>query len=53
MAGAFLAQRLLRHKNAKRSYQFVFWSIVALHQYAALDSLTGWRFSGRLAGLCH
>lgn len=29
--GAFLAQRLIRHKNAKLSYQIVFWLIVALH----------------------
>jgi uncharacterized membrane protein YsdA (DUF1294 family) len=50
-AGAFLAQRTLRHKNAKRSYQVVFWLIVALHQYAALDSLTGWRCARRVAAL--
>jgi len=29
--GAFIAQRLIRHKNAKTSYQAVFWTIVALH----------------------
>lgn len=29
--GAFIAQRRLRHKNRKTSYQTVFWSIVALH----------------------
>jgi uncharacterized membrane protein YsdA (DUF1294 family) len=29
--GAFLAQRLLRHKNAKLRYQIVFWMIVGLH----------------------
>jgi len=29
--GALIAQRLLRHKNWKPTYQFVFWMIVALH----------------------
>jgi len=32
--GAFAAQRLLRHKNRKLSYQGVFWLIVALHACA-------------------
>jgi len=41
--GAFMAQRLLRHKNAKTGYQIVFWLIVGLHQLAALDYLLGWR----------
>ena len=30
--GGFVAQRKLRHKNRKKSYQFVFWVIVAIHQ---------------------
>jgi len=29
--GAFCAQRLVRHKNAKISFQIVYWLIVALH----------------------
>ncbi|MEA5536078.1 cold shock and DUF1294 domain-containing protein [Crocosphaera sp. XPORK-15E] len=29
--GGFVAQRKLRHKNIKRSYQVVFWIIVTLH----------------------
>jgi len=29
--GAFIAQRTLRHKNSKNSYQVVFWTIVAFH----------------------
>ncbi len=29
--GALLAQRLIRHKNAKVGYQVVFWLIVAVH----------------------
>jgi uncharacterized membrane protein YsdA (DUF1294 family) len=36
---AFLAQRCLRHKISKRSYQTVFCLILLLHQYAALDFL--------------
>ena len=43
--GAYLAQRMYRHKTAKVSYQFTFWSIVALHQFAAIDSLTAWRLT--------
>ena len=42
---AFLAQRRYRHKIIKPRYQFFFWSIVFLHQYAALDFLLRWRFS--------
>jgi uncharacterized membrane protein YsdA (DUF1294 family) len=41
--GAFVAQRRLRHKCAKRGYQFVFWSIVILHQLVALDLLLDWK----------
>jgi uncharacterized membrane protein YsdA (DUF1294 family) len=29
--GALLAQRLIRHKNAKVGYQVVFWVIVMVH----------------------
>jgi uncharacterized membrane protein YsdA (DUF1294 family) len=32
--GAFAAQRLIRHKNAKVSYQIGFWLIVAAHAAA-------------------
>lgn len=41
--GAFLAQRILRHKVSKVSYQITFWLIVAAHQYAAIDSTLDWR----------
>lgn len=41
--GAFLAQRLLRHKSSKFSFQFGFWLIVAIHHYLAIDALLGWR----------
>jgi hypothetical protein len=43
--GAFLAQRRLRHKCSKVSYQFVFWLIVLAYQFAAFDSIQNWRFS--------
>ena len=41
--GAFLAQRRLRHKCSKVSYQVVFWLIVLVWQFAAFDSLQNWR----------
>jgi uncharacterized membrane protein YsdA (DUF1294 family) len=43
--GAFLAQRTLRHKNAKVSYQFAFWFIVLAHELASYDYLKGGRLS--------
>jgi uncharacterized membrane protein YsdA (DUF1294 family) len=43
--GAFLAQRMVRHKISKIPYQVVFWAIVLIHQFVALDSLMGWRFT--------
>jgi len=33
--GGFVAQQLLRHKNAKAAYQLVFWLIVAAHEAVA------------------
>ena len=52
--GAFLAQRRLRHKCSKRSYQVVFWLIVLAFQFVALDALLHWKLSqaafGRLLG---
>ncbi len=41
--GAFLAQRLLRHKSSKTSFQVIFWATVALHQYVMIDALLDWR----------
>ncbi len=41
--GAFLAQRHLRHKCSKTSYQVIFWGIVVLHQFVALDFLNDWK----------
>lgn len=50
--GAFLAQRRLRHKVSKPGYQFVFWLIVLVHQFAAFDSLQNWQVSrAALVGL--
>ncbi len=40
---AFLAQRKLRHKIAKTSYQVAFFTIVALHQLVAFDFLIDWK----------
>ena len=42
--GAFLAQRRLRHKCSKVSYQVVFWLIALAYQLAAFDSLQGWKW---------
>jgi len=43
--GAFLAQRRLRHKCSKGSYQAVFWFIVLAYQFAAYDSFHNWRYT--------
>jgi uncharacterized membrane protein YsdA (DUF1294 family) len=43
--GAFLAQRRLRHKCSKGSYQVVFWLIVLAYQITAFDSLYNWQLS--------
>ena len=43
--GAWIAQRRLRHKCSKGSYQFVFWLIVLGYQIAAFDSFQDWQFS--------
>ena len=46
--GALLAQRRLRHKCSKGSYQFVFWGIVILFQITAVDVILGQRLSRAL-----
>lgn len=43
--GAWLAQRWLRHKTAKGSYQVVFWLIVAGHQWVAVDSFRDFKMT--------
>lgn len=42
--GGFLAQRILRHKNRKATYQFGFWAIVTIHYIAWI----WWFLFGRL-----
>lgn len=49
--GAFLAQRRLRHKCSKLSYQIVFWLIVSLHVYAATDYQLNWRLARAIGSL--
>jgi uncharacterized membrane protein YsdA (DUF1294 family) len=49
--GAFLAQRVLRHKNAKTSFQVKYWLIVALHQFVAFDFIQGWPYSRKALSL--
>jgi uncharacterized membrane protein YsdA (DUF1294 family)/cold shock CspA family protein len=41
--GGFIAQRMLRHKSQKESYQTAFWAIVIIHYIAWLF----WLFLGR------
>jgi uncharacterized membrane protein YsdA (DUF1294 family) len=43
--GAFLAQRIVRHKISKTSYQLLFWTIVLVHQFVAVDFVIGWRLT--------
>jgi uncharacterized membrane protein YsdA (DUF1294 family) len=43
--GGFLAQRHLRHKCSKTSFQIAFWLTVLLWQFAAFDSLQNWAFT--------
>ncbi len=43
--GAFLAQHWQNHKTTKKWYQFGFWTIVAFHEYLALDYLIDWRMT--------
>lgn len=42
--GAFVAQRTLRHKNRKLSYQGTFWLIVVVHLAAWAAYLRPFRF---------
>lgn len=45
---AYLGQRLLRHKSAKRRFRIVFWLIVALHEAVAADYVLGWPLTRRI-----
>lgn len=51
-SGAFVAQRALRHKISKRSYQIAFWLICFVHQYAALDLLLDWKIARAVVQFC-
>jgi uncharacterized membrane protein YsdA (DUF1294 family) len=51
--GAFFAQRHLRHKIAKTSFQVKYWMIVALHQFVAFDFIQGWLYSRKALSLLH
>jgi uncharacterized membrane protein YsdA (DUF1294 family) len=51
--GAFLAQRIFRHKIAKGSYQLIFWTVVLIHEFVAADFLLGWRFTRAVFHLIH
>jgi uncharacterized membrane protein YsdA (DUF1294 family) len=42
---AYIAQRRIRHKISKPSYQVTFWGIMLLHQFVAVDFLQHWRIS--------
>ena len=42
---AYIAQRTLRHKTSKPSYQIKFRIIVLFHQFVAFDFLAGWRIT--------
>lgn len=48
--GAFLAQRKLRHKCKKASYQAVFWMIVLLYQIVSVDVILDQRLSRTVLG---
>lgn len=46
--GGILAQYLIRHKNAKASFQLVFWLTVFAYQFFALEIVTGWQVTHRV-----
>ncbi|NQU40857.1 MAG: DUF1294 domain-containing protein [Lentisphaerae bacterium] len=47
---AYLAQRVFRHKIAKREFQFTFWLIVIVHQYVAVDFMQAWKWTHYVHG---
>jgi len=46
--GAFLAQRTVRHKIAKRDYQVTFWIIIGLHELISFEFFHGFPNSKKL-----
>ncbi|MEN8662277.1 MAG: DUF1294 domain-containing protein [Lentimonas sp.] len=47
---AFIAQQQFHHKTSKRSYSFVYWSIVVVYQYVSLECLLEWRILNTILG---
>lgn len=45
--GAFIAQRTLRHKISKTSYQVKFWAIIILHELVSFDYTQNWEYLKR------
>lgn len=46
--GAFIAQRRLRHKSAKKAYQSIFWGIILIYQVVGADLVFDNKFSKEL-----
>lgn len=46
--GAFLAQRTVRHKISKPSYQVTFWMIIGLHELVSFEFFHGFPYSRKL-----
>lgn len=46
--GAFIAQRRLRHKSAKKAYQSIFWGIILIYQVVGADFAFDNKFSKEL-----
>lgn len=42
---AYIAQKRLRHKCSKSSFQFIFWLTITLHQLTAFDYIKNWKYS--------
>lgn len=47
---AYIAQQTFRHKTSKRRYRIVYWLIVAVYQYVALDCLLNWKILNFILG---
>jgi uncharacterized membrane protein YsdA (DUF1294 family)/cold shock CspA family protein len=46
--GAFIAQKRLRHKSSKKSYQSIFWGIILIYQVVGADLVFDNKFSKEL-----
>ena len=42
---AFFSQKIFRHKTSKEKYQFVFWMIAVIHNYASFDYMNDWNYT--------